>query len=87
MGDARAFVEEAYKHAKTIGASGEGADLIAASQLGQLLGLKVGAKPSQARAGVVLDSAASSQPGFKAFLEAVAQHRHWGRDLAVQVSV
>ena len=42
MGDIREFVDEAFKHAKPIAASGEGVQVLAISQFGQLLGLKPG---------------------------------------------
>lgn len=87
QGDARAFVEEAYKHAKTIGTSGEGADLVAASQLGQLLGLKAGANQTQEMPGLLLDSSSKPQQVMKNFIKALAQHRHWSRKLVEQVSV
>jgi catalase len=87
LGDARAFVEEAYKHAKTIGASGEGADLVAASQLGQLLGLKAGANQTQEMPGILLDSSSKPPQVMKNFITAMAQHRHWSRKLVEQVSV
>ncbi len=87
-GDAHNFVDEAYKHAKTIAATGEGVKLLAASQTGQLLGLKADpAQPkSQAAVGVITGSAADAATVAHDFIAAIAQHRHWGRALAEQVS-
>jgi catalase len=70
------FVGEAYKHCKTIGATGEGAGLLEAAGIGAGK-----AQPGQkeARAGVVVGK--GSDNGFTMdFIKAVAQHRHWSRE-------
>ncbi len=89
LGDARAFIDEAYKHAKAIAAIGEGVDVLAATQVGQLLGLKATSTASEklAEQGVVVDSSAAIQTLVQNFTRAIAQHRHWGRALAAQVAV
>ena len=85
MGDARAFVAEAYKHAKAIAGVGEGVGLLRAA-------LPEGAKPGKD------DPAANhlgviTQPdggGLSASLEefiAAVPSRHWGRPSLDRVSV
>jgi len=65
-GDALHFVAEAYKHAKAIGASGSGVDLVRAG----------GIDDGEAQGVVLGDDAASIAP---AFVEAASQHRFWER--------
>ncbi|WP_295960689.1 catalase [Rhodoferax sp.] len=75
-GDAVHFVLEAYKHCKPIAASGSGAGLLAS------LGITMPTDPgvAQPQPGVVLATAGVLPPGFApAFLQAIAQHRHWDR--------
>ncbi len=86
QGDVREFIDEAYKHAKTIAATGEGVEVLAASQVGQMLGIKVGAASGQFAKGVLTGSAAEAQTLAQQFVTTVAQHRHWGRAIAEQVS-
>lgn len=86
-GDARSFIDEAYKHAKTIAATGEGVDLIAASQIGQMLGLKTGATQIKGLHGIVTGGAGDVQVVTQDFIAALAQHRHWGRAMVEQLAV
>jgi len=86
QGDPHEFVDEAFKHAKTIGASGEGVDLLAACQIGQLLGLKTIPTQTQAVEGVLTGSATDIQKVVQSFIKAMAQHRHWERAVVEQVS-
>ena len=66
--DARNFVLEAYRHCKTIGAASEGAALLRACGI------------DAAAPGVVIASGGARAAAFTtAFVEAIAQHRHWGR--------
>lgn len=51
MGDAHNFVAQAYKHAKPIGALGEGTELLTASEVGRLLRAIAGPATSAAPAG------------------------------------
>jgi catalase len=63
-GDAVHFISEAFKHAKAIAASGEGAELLRASGVpANMAGVVTGSGPSLARS----------------FITAVAQHRAWDR--------
>ncbi len=87
QGKALHFVNEAYMHAKAIAATGAGVDLLRASYLGTR-GLLDG-DPSDgevsAEDGVVLAESAGADGMTEAFVEAVAQHRHWGREMKEQV--
>jgi catalase len=81
QGDALHFVNEAFKHAKALGATNEGVDLIAASQLKDV---PLAAPNSQAQLvnemGVVtIRNAADMNVFNQKFIEAIAQHRHWIR--------
>jgi catalase len=81
QGDAIHFVNESFKHAKAIGATNEGVDLIAASQI---QGVPTAAPTSQAQLinelGVVTIRNAADMGFFsQKFIEAIAQHRHWIR--------
>lgn len=70
-GDAIHFIQEAFKHAKPIGATGEGVDLLRAANLGDI-DLANGADVVEDR-GVVT---ALASAGFdEAFIAAIKQHR------------
>ncbi len=86
QGDSREFLDEAFKHAKTIGASAEGTQLVAATQFGQMAGLKAGATSTTKTAGVVSGGANDIQTFTKEFITALSQHRHWERKLVEQIS-
>lgn len=80
-GDAVHFVNEAFKHAKAIGATNEGVDLVASSQI---RGVAMAGPETQAQLiselGVVTIRNAADMGYFsQKFIEAIAQHRHWGR--------
>lgn len=82
QGDAVHFVNEAFRHCKPIGATGEGVDLLMASEI---KGIKALEKSSNGKPmselGVVLAKKSSGLADFnKKFIEAIAQHRHWGRE-------
>jgi catalase len=67
-GEARHFVLEAYRHGKAIAAAGEGAALLRAAGI------------NPAAAGVVsVERGADAAAFAKAFMGAIAQHRHWDR--------
>jgi catalase len=71
------FVGEAYKHCKTIAATGEGAALLDAAGIGAGK-----AQPGQkdASAGVVVGKGGDINGVAPEFIKAVAQHRHWSRE-------
>jgi catalase len=75
-GDAVHFVLEAYKHCKAIAATASGAALLA----GAGIALPTGGGVSQPQPGVLLTSADNESGEFvSAFIQAISQHRHWGR--------
>jgi catalase len=91
-GSALHFINEAFKHAKTIGATNEGVDLLDASQIQGVS--TAGSAGSNARAELVndlgivtirnaTDMGAVDQDGTfsKTFIKAIAQHRHWDREM------
>jgi catalase len=82
--DAKAlhFVNEAYKHCKAIAATGAGVDLLEASYLGTLKGA---GEAAGADAGVIAGRDAKVGSVAKAFIQAIAQHRHWSREKQDQV--
>jgi catalase len=72
------FVNEMYRHGKSIGATGEGVELLSAADF-------KGAQP-----GVITLSGTDLkedrlQPFTNKFIEAVGQHRHWERDMKTRV--
>ncbi|MBA3943489.1 MAG: catalase [Herpetosiphonaceae bacterium] len=76
QGDAVHFLNEAYKHGKAIGATGAGANLLAATQIPT----PAAEASLQATAAHTPEpSAADVQAVIKQFIAAVAQHRDWNR--------
>ena len=80
--DAVDFVREAFKHCKTVGATGEGLQLLVAA------GVPVG-EPGQAEAadGATIVAAAVTGTLVKRFLAAVAQHRLWTRETSLHLQL
>ena len=87
QGDSQHFVNEAFKHAKAIGASNEGIDLLASSQIqgAMMAGPDTHAQLVQELGVVTIRNAADmgnlGQEGYfsQEFIKAIAQHRHWIR--------
>ena len=71
------FVGEAYKHCKTIAATGEGAALLDAAGIGAG---KAQPGREDASAGVVVGKGGDINGVAPEFIKAVAQHRHWSRE-------
>lgn len=81
QGDALHFVQEAFKHGKPVGATGEGVELLREVRLPGIV-LSDGATTSDK--GVV--TMRDGTDGFaERFVEAVAQHRHFDREMTKQV--
>lgn len=81
QGDALHFVNEAFKHAKAIGATNEGVDLLMNSAI---QGVKTAGTETQGQLvtelGVVTVQNTDDMSFFsQEFINAIAQHRHWGR--------
>ena len=71
------FIHEAYQHCKTLAATGEGCELVAVS----CAGVDEAAEPDS---GIVLDREASAADISEDFINAVAQHRHWNREMRAE---
>jgi len=81
QGDAMHFVNEAFKHAKTIGATSEGVDLLMTSAI---KGVNMAGGDGQFQPviemGVVTMRNNTDMSGFaQEFINAIAEHRHWSR--------
>ena len=81
QGDSIHFVNEAFKHAKAIGATNEGINLLTASSInGVRLAEAQTAQQLFTDLGVVTVNQASDMGVFtQEFINTIAQHRHWGR--------
>jgi catalase len=80
--DAVHFINEAFKHCKTIAATGEGVDLLRASYVSSDLRLEEGGKgtPKATIEGLMVGSASDARNIADDFIAAIAQHRHWSRE-------
>ena len=80
--DAVHFINEAYKHCKTIAATGEGVDLLRASHAGGELQSKERAKELRALAGdgLIVSVGLGGHKVADDFIAAIAKHRHWSRE-------
>ena len=78
--DALHFINEAYKHCKAIAASGDGCELVEASYAGaDLKGTK------ELPAGMILVRGVATRKMAQKFIGAIAQHRHFSREMQSQV--
>ncbi|MDF2685304.1 MAG: Catalase [Clostridia bacterium] len=83
QGDSLHFINEAFKHCKTIGATNEGVDLLNACQFSNIA-LAGNETKSQVltESGVVTVRNVSNLNSFcDEFISAIAEHRHWTRGL------
>jgi catalase len=69
--DALEFVQEAFKHCKTIAASGVGTDFLKAS---------IAEKIKSDDAGLIVDRDQAIIKTADLFIEAIAKHKHWQRE-------
>jgi catalase len=85
--DALHFVNEAYKHCKTIAATGAGAEVLRASYLGMDKTSGANAESNQlvTDEGVITSPDAQVSKVAADFIKAIAQHRHWSREMKDQV--
>ncbi|SEI93625.1 catalase [Dyadobacter koreensis] len=84
--DAIHFINEAYRHCKAIGAEGEGIDVLKASYLGKDFAVTPLEMDQQTAEGIILifrDGEGGNKE--KEFINAVAQHRFWERELKSKV--
>ncbi len=77
QGDSIHFINEAFKHAKAIGASNEGVELLSAASIQ----FNNSSSPKlTSELGIVTIRSSSDMGSFsQEFIKAVSQHRHWGR--------
>ena len=73
-GEAMDFINEAFKHCKAIAATGEGVDLLKASEVQKVMGSSM-----QADQAIITDQKSDAKKIAKLFVEAIAQHRNWAR--------
>ncbi|MGI6004810.1 MAG: catalase [Christensenellales bacterium] len=81
--DARNFINECLHHAKTIAASDEALELLAATDAAEFLpGLSdIGNAPQVFQGIVAIKDAPDLQPFCGEFIQQLAMHRHWARCL------
>jgi catalase len=86
QGDARQFIDEAYKHGKPIGAVAEGVDLLAATGMGRLLDPQGVAPGKLAGYGVIIGKGTGLKKVADQFVAALTQHRFVNRTEVDQIS-
>ncbi len=81
------FVNEAFKHCKPIGATGEGIEFLKATDIRGVTYAEAGADgEAVVDTGVVTAGSAGDVNSFaESFRAAIAQHRHWAREMKEQV--
>jgi catalase len=81
--DAVHFVNEAFKHCKTIAATGDGADLLSATYIGAEFKNEGGLSKPQPGAdpGIIVSKSSDVRKAANDFIAAIAQHRHWDREM------
>jgi catalase len=87
QGDALGFINEAFRHCKPIGATGEGVELLHDSAIVGVTLAEASAKGElMSDKGVVTVGGTSDLDAFaEAFTQAIAKHRHWDREKKKQV--
>ena len=87
-GKALHFIQEAYKHCKAIAATGAGIELLRASYLGREVFPASNTGGNQLRNGrrsVIIGRDARVDDVAAEFIKAIAQHRHWNREMKDEV--
>ncbi|AGP38918.1 catalase [Sorangium cellulosum] len=86
-GEAVHFVNEAFKHCKAIGATGDAVDLLVATDIQgvALADVQTGAPPLSDKGVVTLRDPAALALFTQELLRAIAQHRHWDREDIAQI--
>lgn len=77
------FIKEAYTHAKTIGASNEGVELIADAQIYgiAIASVESSSSPINSLGVITIRNATNMQSFTHAFIQGIAKHRHWIREM------
>jgi catalase len=80
--DALHFVDEAFRHCKAIAATGAGQEVLAASYLGLKGAIDVTGDDNAVgnKNGVVTGGDRQAAKVASAFVDAIAEHRHWARE-------
>jgi catalase len=81
-GDAIHFINEAFRHCKAIAATGEGVELLKASSIQgvNLLESDSNGQVQSEKGVVTLAGGSDMHSAAEAFIQAIAQHRHWVRE-------
>jgi catalase len=79
--EASTFIQEAYKHCKTIGANGTGVNLLTSAGLAVDPTTKSNGEITEV--GVVLGANGDISQLASEFIASVAEHRHWERERAI----
>jgi catalase len=80
LGDPIHFVDEAFRHNKPIGATGEGIELLEASRIkGVTVASVQGAGKTHVDQGVITTRGGNLSAFTTAFIQSIAAHRHWDR--------
>lgn len=86
-GDAIHFINEAFRHCKPIAASGDGVELFREANLVDIDFARPGATGEVISDKGVITTYNTSDPAalVRPFIEAIAQHRHWARQMKERV--
>ncbi len=79
--DALYFINEAFKHCKSIAASSEGCDLLACSCGNAELG-----EPGNLSDGIIFGRDGPIEKTARIFIDAISMHRHWKREMKTSKS-
>ena len=82
--EAQEFIREAYKHCKTIAATGAGVGVVARSLREEFGETDTSEEQVASNMGVVTSRAATISSVATAFIQAITQHRHWERENSEQ---
>ena len=80
-GQAMEFLVDAFKHYKPIGATGAGAELLAAAGITNAKPHPKGGPDADPSAGIIVGDDKQSARVAKQFISAISLHRHWARGL------
>lgn len=80
LGDVLHFINEAFKHAKPIGASSEGVDILSSSQISGVMTADIHSEGFISDCGVITVKNTEDLTDFiSEFIVAIGEHRHWCR--------
>ncbi|MDO8700606.1 MAG: catalase [Deltaproteobacteria bacterium] len=83
--DALNFINEAYQHCKSLAMTGAGVELLRACRPALANIAEPNGNNPPADRGVVIIRGTASPKGAAKFIKAIAQHRHWSREVNEQV--